>query len=63
MNQLSLMPARVRIASELRKAIYAGEYKSGDELSLTDVGRRETCWRETESGAPTNWGTGCKVRT
>lgn len=37
MNQLSLMPARVRIASELRKAIYAGEYKSGDELSLTDV--------------------------
>ena len=37
MNQLSLMPIRVRIASELRKAIYAGEYKSGDELSLTDV--------------------------
>lgn len=37
MNQLSLMPARIRIASELRKAIYAGEYKSGDELSLTDV--------------------------
>ena len=37
MNQLSLMPIRVRIASELRKAIYSGEYKSGDELSLTDV--------------------------
>ena len=37
MNQLSMMPIRVRIASELRKAIYAGEYKSGDELSLTDV--------------------------
>ena len=37
MNQLSVMPIRVRIASELRKAIYAGEYKSGDELSLTDV--------------------------
>ena len=37
MNQLAIMPARVRIASELRKAIYAGEYKSGDELSLTDV--------------------------
>ena len=37
MNQLSLMPVRVRIASEMRKAIYAGEYKSGDELSLTAV--------------------------
>ena len=37
MEQLSLMPARVRIAAELRKAIYAGEYRSGDELSLTDV--------------------------
>ena len=37
MEQLSMMPARVRIASELRKAIYAGEYKSGDELSLTEV--------------------------
>ena len=37
MNQLSLMPVRVRIASELRKAIYAGEYRSGDELSLTAV--------------------------
>lgn len=37
MEQLSMMPARVRIASELRKAIYAGEYQSGDELSLTEV--------------------------
>lgn len=37
MEQLSMLPARVRIASELRKAIYAGEYRSGDELSLTDV--------------------------
>lgn len=37
MNQLSLMPVRIRIASELRKAIYAGEYQSGDELSLTEV--------------------------
>jgi DNA-binding GntR family transcriptional regulator len=32
-----MMPARIKIASELRKAIYAGEYKSGDELSLTAV--------------------------
>ena len=37
MQQLSLMPVKVRIAAELRKAIYAGEYKSGDELSLTAV--------------------------
>lgn len=37
MEQLSLMPVRIRIAAEMRKAIYAGEYKSGDELSLTDV--------------------------
>ena len=37
MEQLSMMPARVRIAAEMRKAIYAGEYKSGDELSLTEV--------------------------
>ncbi len=37
MNQLSVMPIRIRIAAEMRKAIYAGEYKSGDELSLTDV--------------------------
>ena len=37
MEQLSMMPTRVRIAAELRKAIYAGEYKSGDELSLTEV--------------------------
>ncbi|MBQ6383295.1 MAG: GntR family transcriptional regulator [Clostridia bacterium] len=37
MNHLAMMPARVRIASELRKAIYTGEYKSGDELSLTEV--------------------------
>ena len=37
MEQLTMMPARVRVAAALRKAIYAGEYQSGDELSLTDV--------------------------
>ena len=37
MNQLSIMPVRVRIAAELRKAIYAGEYRSGDELSLEGI--------------------------
>ena len=40
MEQLSMMPARVRIAAEMRKAIYAGEYKSGDELSLTEVAEK-----------------------
>ena len=40
MEQLLMMPARVRIAAEMRKAIYAGEYKSGDELSLTDVAEK-----------------------
>ena len=40
MEQLTMMPARVRIASELRKAIYAEEYKSGDELSLTEVAEK-----------------------
>lgn len=37
METLELMPIRVRITSILKKAIYSGEYKSGDELSLTDV--------------------------
>ena len=32
-----MMPVRIKITSILRKAIYAGEYKSGDELSLTDI--------------------------
>ena len=37
METIEMMPVRVRIASILKKAIYAGEYKSGDELSLTDL--------------------------
>ena len=37
METLELLPVRIKITSILRKAIYAGEYKSGDELSLTDV--------------------------
>ncbi len=37
MDALELMPVRVRITSILRKAIYTGEYHSGDELSLSDV--------------------------
>ena len=37
METLELLPVRVRITSILRKAIYAGEYRSGDELSLTEI--------------------------
>lgn len=37
MESLKIMPARVRIAAILKKAIYSGEYQSGDELSLTGI--------------------------
>jgi len=37
MESLEMMPIRIRIAAILRKAIYSGEYKSGQELSLTGV--------------------------
>ncbi|OON84878.1 GntR family transcriptional regulator [Oribacterium sp. C9] len=37
MESLELMPARIKITSILKKAIYSGEYKSGQELSLTGV--------------------------
>lgn len=40
MESLELMPARVRITAILKKAIYSGEYKSGEELSLTEVAAR-----------------------
>ena len=34
------MPVRVQITSILRKALFSGEYKSGDELSLTEIAER-----------------------
>ena len=37
LETLELMPVRIKITSILRKAIYAGEYKNGDELRLTDI--------------------------
>lgn len=40
MESLELMPARIRIASILKKAIYSGEYKSGEELSLTGIAQQ-----------------------
>ncbi|HHW12696.1 MAG TPA: GntR family transcriptional regulator [Firmicutes bacterium] len=33
------MPARIRVASILRKAILAGEFQSGQKLSLTELGK------------------------
>ena len=35
-----MMPARIRIASILKKALFSGEYKSGDELSLTEIAEK-----------------------
>ena len=40
MESLELMPARVRITSILKKALLAGEYKNGQELSLTEIAER-----------------------
>lgn len=40
MESLEIIPARVRITSILKKAILNGEYKSGDELSLTDMAKK-----------------------
>jgi DNA-binding GntR family transcriptional regulator len=34
------MPMRVRIASKLRKAILAGEFKEGQSLSLTEISKQ-----------------------
>lgn len=37
MESIELMPTRVRVTSILKKALFSGEYKSGDELSLTEI--------------------------
>ncbi len=37
MESVELLPARIRIISILKKALFSGEYKSGDELSLTEI--------------------------
>ena len=34
------MPTRVQVTAVLKKALFSGEYKSGDELSLTEVAER-----------------------
>ncbi len=40
MESLELLPVRVRITSILKKALLAGEYKSGEELSLTGIAEK-----------------------
>lgn len=37
MKTLKMVPTRVRVTSILKRAIYSGEYKSGQELSLTAI--------------------------
>ena len=37
---IKAMPVRVQITAILRKALFSGEYKSGDELSLTETAER-----------------------
>lgn len=39
LEQIEIMPARIRIASILRKAILAGEFQSGQKLSLPELGK------------------------
>lgn len=45
METLELVPTRMRIVSIIRKAILTGEYKSGQELSLTGVAEQLGCSR------------------
>lgn len=40
MEPLKMIPVRMRIAAILRKALLAGEYKSGDVLSLTEIAEK-----------------------
>lgn len=37
METLEIMPVRVKVTAVLKKAILSGEYKKGEQLSLTDV--------------------------
>lgn len=40
MESLKMMPARTRIVSILKKALLSGEYKGGEELSLTGISEK-----------------------
>ena len=37
METIQVLPIRVRVTAILRKALLSGEYRPGEELSLTDV--------------------------
>ena len=37
MEAIEVLPIRVRVTAILRKALMAGEYQPGEELSLTEV--------------------------
>ena len=37
METIQVLPIRVRVTSVLRKALLAGEYRPGEELSLTET--------------------------
>jgi DNA-binding GntR family transcriptional regulator len=40
MESLEITPVRIKITSILKKALMSGEYKSGDELSLTAIAEK-----------------------
>lgn len=40
METIEVLPIRVRVTAILRKALLAGEYRAGEELSLTDISAR-----------------------
>ena len=40
MERLEIMPVRVKVTAILKKAILSGEYKKGEELSLTEISNK-----------------------
>ena len=40
LEEFYTFPTRVKIASILRKAIFSGDIKAGEELSLTDISNK-----------------------
>lgn len=39
MNTIKILPVRERVATELRRAIFAGQYKGGDELQQDNIAK------------------------
>lgn len=40
MEKFEIMPVRVKVTAVLKKAILSGEYRKGEELSLTDIANK-----------------------